>query len=234
MKYKTLLVLVSVIIVIWLLRSIIAGNIRYYGFITGNILLATIPLLLEGPFRYVNKKFVGIFRKLSLVILATIWIMFMPNAFYILTDFMHLNSEVLVNIRNDQYHFGVSYLRGDGLYVLDTLLLLLATVYGALVGSSALLNGYKHLRNKLNKKLAITLTALVILLSAIGVYIGRFGRWNSWQGLIMPWQILYDLVSSLSNTAVRERFVVVIMTVLLFELISIGCVNYLHNNVKQE
>lgn len=177
----------------------------------------------------VQQKLKGIAKGLSQGFLGAIWVLFIPNAFYILTDFMHLNSDVLVNVRGDSQHFGVSYIRGDGLYLLDSLLLLAATVYGAYVGGLALLRAYSFLQTKLSNKLAIVLIGLVMLLSATGVYIGRFGRWNSWEGLIMPWQIVDDLARSLSSSAIRGRFALVVMTVLLFQCISLYCVNCIYH-----
>jgi uncharacterized membrane protein len=69
---------------------------------------------------------------------------------------------------------------------------------------------------------------LIMLLSAIGVYIGRFGRWNSWDALASPWLIVSDLLTSLSSQPVLERFGLVVLTAVLFEALAFAYVYTAH------
>lgn len=232
MKYKTMIVCAGIITAVWLLRCILAGSFQYYGFIIWNVFLATIPLLLEIPFRKISHSLQGLRAKAGKLFLSAVWLLFIPNAFYILTDFMHLNSSVLVNQRDDAQHFGIEYFRGDGIYVLDSLLLLLATVYGAYVGGLALLRAYTFFKRHISVMQAKAALGFIMFLSAIGVYIGRFGRWNSWDGLIQPWNIAGDLISSLASSQIRERFLAVAITIVLLQLISVWCVHLAGREVE--
>lgn len=229
MRYKQLLIFAGIVVGLWFIRCLVAQDFTTYGFIAANIFLATIPLLLQPVFGIVKKNVDGLKRGAGYLLLGIIWLLFIPNAFYILTDFMHLNADVLVNVRDDGVRYGVDYARGDGLYLLDSLLLLTATVYGAFVGGLALLKALSVFKKRFSVNIAVTLLTLIMLLSAIGVYIGRFGRWNSWEGLIMPWRIVNDLLNSLSQTVMRERFFEVVLTLMLFQYITLYCIVHLRN-----
>ena len=234
MKLKSIFYSGIVISALWFLRCLLAGTVDYYGFIVSNVFLAAIPLLLEPLFRLAKCCLLGPVEKLARLSVAAIWLLFLPNAFYILTDFMHLNSNVLVNARSNMNHASAFYLRGDGLYVLDSLLLLAATLFGAYVGATALLHAYAFFKRRLSRQKAIVTTELLMVLSAIGVYIGRYGRWNSWQGLIHPWLIATDLWDSIATAASRERFLTVVLTIFIFEVLSIWCVVHIHMTRKQK
>lgn len=230
MKYKGIIACAAAIVALWLLRSSLSGSLQFYGFITANIFLATIPLLTEFLFKATRKYLKGIVAKCANLITAIVWLLFIPNAFYILTDFMHLNPDVLVNVRDDNYNHATYYIRGDPLYIFDSLLVFAATAYGAYVGGLALVEAYVFFKRRMSSLIALSAIGLIMVLSAIGVYIGRFGRWNSWEGLSRPWDIIIDLLSSLSHQAIRERFILVIITIFIFQCLSFW---YIHENYKK-
>lgn len=229
MKYKPLLIAATIITALWLLRCVIAGSLSFYGFIVGNILLATIPLLLEPLFPWIKKHAVGLVSKIARLFVGVTWLLFLPNTFYILTDFMHLNTAVLVNERDDLYDSAVYYARGDGLYVVDSLLLLAATLYGAYIGGLALLHAYNYFKRHMPYIVALLSLEVIMVLVAIGVYIGRYGRWNSWEGLQHPWAIITDLMNSLSDPAIRHRFLIIVLTLLIFQFL---CILYIRSTQK--
>lgn len=220
MKYKPLLVCAFCIACLWLLRCIAAGTTHYYAFIFINIFLASVPLLVEPLFPLIRQRLKGILQKVGYIAAGSIWLLFIPNAFYIVTDFMHLNSSVLVNMPGDTARHAAHYVRGDAVYMLDSLLILGATLFGAYAGGLALFHAYTFLKRVLDKRRAIALVSLVMLLSSIGIFIGRFGRWNSWDALYQPWMILDDLYSQLMVASLLERFVIVIITALIFHALS--------------
>lgn len=217
MKPRAVLLFAMLIVALWLLRCVTAQTFRYYGFIPLNIFLAAVPLLLEPALRWVHHQVRGYAQSISLAVVGFVWLIFIPNAFYILTDFMHLNPDVLVNARDDSHHRAVQYVRGDGQYMLDSLLIFAATAFGAYVGGVALLHAYDWLQSRMSQIKARLVLAGIMLLSGVGVYVGRFGRWNSWQGLLQPWRIMSDLTHSLSTTRLQHRFLLVVLTSFIFE-----------------
>ncbi len=210
---------------VWLVRVAITGS-NLFGFIMWNMFLATVPLLIEPIFRYVRSEFSGVIAKISKALLAVIWLLFLPNAFYILTDFMHLNSSVVVNQRDFGSTYTMLYSRGDGQYIFDSLFLFAATAFGAYAGGLALYHAYKFLVLRLRLWKASLIICTIMLLSAIGVYLGRFGRWNSWQGLTHPLGILNDLTNDVRDTSTRGQFFLVVFTLFIFSAASLAFVAY--------
>lgn len=208
-----------------LLRILLAGDFRLL-FIVWNIILAAVPLLLVPVFRTLGKYGKSIWVKAGQLATGFLWLLFLPNAFYILTDFMHLNSEVLVNARNDYSRYGEVYERGDGLFIYDSLLLFAATFFGAYVGGLALVQAYNYFKKRISKQLVYLAIASIMVLCAAGVYIGRFGRWNSWEGLTHPHTILMDLFDNLITSETRGRFLILVFTIIIFQLASFAFIYY--------
>jgi len=215
----------ATITALWLIRCLLGGTLRFYGFVVANTFLAFIPLLVEPVFGLIYANMSDWKAKICNFMAAAIWLLFLPNAFYILTDFMHLNGRVLVNARSDSHNFAIQYSRGDGLYTFDSLMLLTATVIGAYAGGLALVHAFILFKKHTSLVKAHLVIGATMLLAGIGVYIGRFGRWNSWEGLTHPVNIICDLVNTVSASATRERFLLVILTIFLLQCMSFWIVS---------
>ncbi len=221
MKTKTLALVLAGFTAAVVLRALLApdGPFRYV-FIVPNVLLAAVPLLLAPLFLLARRHLGGGSARVAAVFLAVVWLLFLPNAFYLLTDFMHLNPDVLVNAPGGTATYALRYGRGEGLYLYDALLLFAATVFGAYAGGLALWRAYRWLRSKTSPTLAGAGLAAIMVASAIGVYIGRFMRWNSWEGLTQPHRILLDLLSDLHTPAELRRFLFTLLVMLIFQAAS--------------
>lgn len=103
------------------------------------------------------------------------WLLFLPNAPYLLTDLLHLGRW------------------GGAPFWYDLLTLLLFAFAGLLLGfvSLEMMRGMVQERFGLLAGWLFAVTALG--LSSIGVYVGRFLRWNSWDALLRPTEIMADL-----------------------------------------
>ncbi len=121
-------------------------------------------------------------------IFALVWLAFFPNAPYIITDFQHLAN-------------GWS---GAPLWF-DVILLIWTSWTGLLLGIVSLYLMQEIVRKNFGKMLGWVFVFSVSLLSSIGVYLGRFLRWNSWDILNDPIQILresWHLLRDLNKSAV--------------------------------
>ncbi len=97
---------------------------------------------------------------------AFLWLIFFPNAPYILTDFQHLSAP------------------GEGFPVwYDVLLLMWAAFTGLFLGMISLFMMQEIVRREFGRWAGWGFVLLVTGLTAIGVYMGRFLRWNSWDVL---------------------------------------------------
>lgn len=219
MKLRPFVICFGVVFLLVVLRYLLTGKL-YYVFILWNILLAAAPLWIESLMRATNRKLDGWRATGALVVLAGAWLMVLPNAFYILTDFMHQNSGVVVNLRNDGYFGGIYYSRGDAIYTYDSLIIFVSTVIGAYFGGLALLHAYKFLKKHFSSS-AYGILGGIMILSGIGVYIGRYGRWNSWDVLYQPAHIFTDFLCQFLSAESRERMFITVLTMVLFQCLSL-------------
>ncbi|MBN2116236.1 MAG: DUF1361 domain-containing protein [Anaerolineales bacterium] len=154
-------------IVIWRVRLEYSGIIRY-RFLIWNLFLAWIPFLIS----YVTYT-MTIRRKWIYIVIpiaAFFWLIFFPNAPYILTDFQHLANKW-------QQDMPVWY---------DVMMLVWFAFTGLLLGMVSLFLMQEIIRREFGRWTGWAFVALVTGLSSAGVYMGRFLRWNSWDILRNP------------------------------------------------
>jgi uncharacterized membrane protein len=153
-------------VAIWRVRTEFSGTVRY-GFLIWNLFLAWIPFII-AYFTYtltLNRKWIYI----VIPIAAFLWLIFFPNAPYILTDFQHL-----------------AYPANDLPVWYDVMMLIWFAFTGLLLGMVSLFLMQEIIRREFGRWVGWTFVALVTSLTSTGVYVGRFLRWNSWDILRNP------------------------------------------------
>jgi uncharacterized membrane protein len=144
-------------------------------FLIWNLFLAVIPFLLTTYLKTRNlleNKF-----KNGLIIL--IWLLFLPNSFYIITDFVHLSL-------SNSYTFWY-----------DLVLISSYSSLGFLLGIISLQDFENSLSDKFNTSICSILIFGISILSGFGIYLGRILRYNSWDILKNPIDLLEDLLEVL-------------------------------------
>lgn len=124
-----------------------------------------------------------------LLVVGTGWLVFFPNAPYLVTDFYHLGWRPPVPLWYDIGLIAVFAFTGCFLAIasLRSMHLLVEEYLGGLLG---------------------WLFVLVALgLAGLGVYMGRFGRWNSWDVLLHPRTILREIALQVLNPLDNLGFV---------------------------
>lgn len=107
-------------------------------------------------------------------VLTVVWLLFLPNAPYILTDFIHL-------------------IRTPRVWAWGHLVALVWFSFAALMaGLLSLRVVHGVVENRYGTLMAWVFVSFVSFLTGIGVALGRFHRWNSWDALRDPRQILTD------------------------------------------
>jgi len=147
-------------------RSDYSGSGHYY-FLVWNLFLAWIPFII-AYFTYtahLTKTRIYI----TVPIAAFFWLIFFPNAPYILTDFQHLAG---------RWH--------DVPVWYDVMLLVWFSFTGLMLGMTSLFMMQEIIRRTFGRWVGWGFVALVAALSSIGVYVGRFLRWNSWDIFFNP------------------------------------------------
>ncbi len=147
-----------------LLRVGITGSPRFL-FLNWNLFLAFLPWMLSTLVIIYPKLQRS---KLSLATLLFSWLLFFPNAPYILTDLFHLRLKTSVPVW------------------FDLVLILSFAWTGLLMGFMSLLDIEAVLSRWMKSRVvALTSTALLFI-GSFGIYVGRFLRWNSWDIISQP------------------------------------------------
>jgi len=142
-------------------------------FLAWNLWLAWIPYLIAISLEKIPaKKFLAIPALLA-------WLVFFPNAPYLVTDLLH-----------------VHYRHGIPLWY-DVMMLFSFAWTGLLLGFLSLMEVQRFLEKRLDKKLVHLLVGAAIGLGAFGVYLGRYQRWNTWDLLTAPYQVFWDMAAVL-------------------------------------
>lgn len=160
-------------------RMLFTQSISYI-FLGFNLLLAWIPLWIISGIETANSK-----AKLTVMLCG--WLLFFPNAPYLITDLVHLKS------RND---FPLWY---------DAIMLFSFAYTGMLTGIYSLLLVFENLKKVISKHASVAVVVLLTFLSGYGVYMGRFLRWNSWDILFNPQQIVFDFAHRIMYPTLHFR-----------------------------
>lgn len=168
-----------------------------YGFLLWNLVLAWVPYMLSLYIQrqdVTKQKFIGI-------MLMIVWILFLPNGPYIITDLIHLRSREPVPLWYDA--------------------MLLSTIAwnGLLLTMLAVRNVHRKL-NEYYSALKINVALGFLFLSAgYGIYLGRFMRWNSWDILFSPMYMIWKSCCELMHPMHHPR--PVLMTFVFGALLSL-------------
>src|SRR5882762_11516266 len=137
----------------------------HYGFLIWNLFLAWLPLVF-ALFAADHFRLSG--RNWRFIVAAAAWLLFFPNAPYFFTDVIHLN-------RGYFPHFWI-----------DMVLILSCALTGLVLGFLSLYLMHSLVRRIIGPWRSWLFIAAVTGLSGIGICLGRFLRFNSWDVVIKP------------------------------------------------
>ena len=144
------------------------------GYLIWNLFLAWIPYLISD---YFIKKETPLSRFVPLFI---IWLIFFPNAPYVITDVIHIYGQT-------------------GNLHINSLIFFFFGWLGLILGMISLLEIAQYLKSH-TKKVATEATIFgICILSSFGIYLGRFERWNSWDIISHPGEIFSGIFNALDH-----------------------------------
>ena len=157
-----------------------------YKFILWNLFLAVIPL----GFAFLLHLSLKRGRRIRIwdLVLGALWLLFFPNAPYLITDLIHINAMPFydVGISSIGIEYWVSLLHIGG-----------GVLFGLLAGMYSLMIIHKILLARAGAGIGNIMLGCICILAGYGVYIGRFIRLNSWD-IISPFYVLETLFTRLS------------------------------------
>jgi uncharacterized membrane protein len=164
-----------------IIRLMFSGTFGFL-FLNWNLFLAFIPWLFTSAAILIPRIQKS---KLTISIMLLSWLLFFPNAPYILTDLYHLRFTSAVPIW------------------FDLILILSFAWTGLLFGFLSLLDLEKLLFK--NSKLSCILSVVFIFIASFGIYLGRYLRWNSWDIISEPLHLLFDIGDRIINPFAHPR-----------------------------
>lgn len=157
---------------LFFLRIAMTGTVRYW-FIPENLALAWLSfvfawlLLIE-----LKKRRWATWQNISLSIL---WLFFLPNSWYVLTDFVHVAPT------------------GEISQVYDIVMMFSLVICGFILGFTSLYIFHKQFLKRWSATVSHGVVAGILLLSSFAIYLGRDLRWSTWDVVANPGGIILDV-----------------------------------------
>ncbi len=197
-KYKAIVFLLlnaaSAVCVSMVMARMAYSDSRRYTNLVWNLFLAWIPFILA------YLAYIFSWRRALLIFLiptfAFLWLIFFPNAPYILTDLQHLSAQIT--------NVPIWY---------DVLLLIWFSWTGMLMGVVSLYLMHEIVKRETGRFVGWIFVFSMSGLTAAGLYIGRFVRLNSWDILQSPAAAAEDLWGWLSDPSLRSVGFIALYTV---------------------
>jgi uncharacterized membrane protein len=152
--------------------SIVEGELMY-PFLVWNLFLAWLPLILAVWLVTVLKR--KLWSSWEAIIISIAWLALLPNSFYMVSDFIHLNE-----LSSSQILLGA--------------VTFTAFAFASLcLGVTSLYLVHREFLKRVSSRSAALLVGALLLIASIAIYIGRDLRWNSWDVVVNPAGLLFDL-----------------------------------------
>ncbi len=177
----------AVSVVLFAMRVEAAQNTRYW-FLFWNLLLGWLPVLWAWLLRGQLKS--SSWLKPWPVLFSLLWLGFLPNSFYLMSDLIHLEPTGEVGL------------------LFDTVLFLSCIWNGLVAGFMSIYWLHTELIRRRGRVLAAEVIAGVLLMVSFAIYLGRVLRWNTWDVLVNPAGLLFDVSERVINPLAHPQVLV--------------------------
>jgi uncharacterized membrane protein len=142
-----------------------------------NLLLAWVPLGLAFWLQKCLQR--KLWSSWEGLILSALWLIFLPNTFYMISDFIHL-----VEVNSQQ--------------LLYSAVMFTSFIYtGVLLGFSSLYIIHQEFRKRFSVRSTTIAIGLILLSCSFAIYIGRDLRWNTWDIATDPAGLIFEISTRL-------------------------------------
>ena len=190
-------------------RVVYTRNFYYVHFVW-NLFLAWLPMLC-ALFAYNLYKRHSRLSWLMVAGCTFVWLLFYPNAPYLLTDILHLQ------------------VRPDIPFWYDLLLVIAFAMSGALLGLVSLFLMQMLVQRAAGPVLGWLFALGVLGVSGFGIWLGRVERWNSWDLFTNPVSLLSQIAHTLRHPLANWRtfaFSAVFSLILLSAYLTFAALAY--------
>ncbi|MEI9913816.1 MAG: DUF1361 domain-containing protein [Candidatus Saccharibacteria bacterium] len=167
------LVISSLVGVLLFIYIAIIGHSLDYSYLLWNLFLAWLPLALSTRLVYVLRD--KLWSSWEAITLSFFWLLFLPNSFYMISDFIHLQTTPTTN----DVYYAVTFT---------------SIIYTAVVlGFISLYMVHIEFKRRFPKQIVYPIIAVILAICSAAIYIGRDLRWNSWDVLTNPGGVIFDI-----------------------------------------
>lgn len=163
-----------------------------FDYLIWNLFLAWLPLLFAVRLTTVLRH--KAWSSWEGIGFSFLWLIFLPNSFYMISDFIHLQDVQRVDI----------------LY--DTIMFTSFIYTGVVLGFSSLYLVQQEFTRHLSRKGTAAWLAGILLICSSAIYLGRDLRWNSWDVLTNPGGLLFDVSDRLIHPTSYPHMLITIAT----------------------
>jgi len=206
---KSIILLTILAVVLNILRIVIWGKFSFI-YILWNIFLAFAPFIISSLLLSFSKE--GRLNKIVFIVGIFFWLLFIPNAPYIITDFIHLGVTRSIPI------------------IYDVLLLFSSASVGLILGFHSLFHIEQIIKTKCQKNMASLFMGIIIIMISFGVYLGRFLRFNSWDIFINHTTLIKNIWKIFSQSTAHME--VYLYTLLFFVFLTLFYKAWKYSNTK--
>lgn len=151
----------------------ISNRSMEFDYLIWNLLLAWIPLGIGLWLERVLRK--KLWSSWEALFVTGLWVLFLPNTFYMISDFIHIQEVRRIDLLYDVVMFSS--------FILNSVTLGFLSLYIV----------HRELIKRVSWQSASMVVSGLLMLCSFAIYLGRDLRWNSWDILINPGGILIDV-----------------------------------------
>ena len=189
-------------------RVVLLGQGRQF-YLVWNLFLAWLPLIFALTAFWMEQSAQPC--RWRFFAAASAWLLFFPNAPYIISDLMHLAPRQGVPIWY------------------DAMLIFAYAWNGLLVGFASLWLVQEVVAARFGAWVGWAVALFSLLAAGFGVYLGRFQRWNSWDVLVDPLGLAREIVYGLTHPWAYPKAIVVTLLFASFMVIAYSTVHLFAN-----
>ena len=160
---------------------LIAADITNHSFVVNylfvNLVLAWIPLGLALWLQHCLRH--KLWSSWEGLIISALWLIFLPNTFYMISDFIHL-----VEVNSQQLLFSA--------------VMFTSFIYTAvLLGFSSLYIIHQEFTKRFSARTTAIMVGLILLACSFAIYVGHDLRWNTWDIATDPAGVIFEISTRL-------------------------------------
>lgn len=162
-----------------------------FAYFMWNLFLAWLPLLFASWLLSILRR--KLWSSWEALAASILWLLFLPNSFYMISDYIHLSQVQRVDV------------------VYDAVMFTSFIFVGVFLGVASLYLVHTEFRKRFTRLGSTLWLAAIFLLCSFAIYLGRDLRWNSWDVFTNPTGLLFDISDRLLHpSAYPQMFVTII------------------------